>query len=174
MIFCKSERAAQRTLEHIKPFIERKLFLKLNEKKTKVSYIAHPDLKFLGFGFWASKNGYKCCPHRKSKLKCKQRLRELTSRSRGQSLDTFRQKLKEFICGWVNYFKYSSMSTFIKQTDEWLRRRIRQLYWKQWKKTGTKYAALVKLGVGPSQAWQWQAHENRTGARPTAGYYTKR
>ena len=155
MIFCRSKRAAERTLENIKPYIERKLFLKLNEQKTKICYIIDPELKFLGFGFWRAKTGVKVCPHQKSKVKCKERLRELTSRNRGQSLNDFRQKLKAFVVGWVNYFRNSSMKNFVDQTDEWLRRRIRQIYWKQWKKTKTKYGALRRLGISHEKAYQW-------------------
>jgi group II intron reverse transcriptase/maturase len=161
IIFCRSKKAAYHTLEHIRPFIEEKLFLKLNEEKTKVRHIASPDVKFLGFGFWHQPNRkggtaiIDCRPHQKSQLKCKAKLKELTSRSRGQSLDEFRRKLREFVRGWVGYFRYSSMRGFVKSTDEWLRRRIRQIYWKQWKKVSMRYRALMKLGAPQGQAWQW-------------------
>ena len=66
MIFCKSRKAAERTLANIKPFIEKKLFLKLNEEKTKIRYIGSSDVKFLGFGFYAEKGGkIKDKPHQK-------------------------------------------------------------------------------------------------------------
>lgn len=98
MIFCKSRKAAERTLNHIKPFIEKKLFLQLNDQKTKIRHITSADVKFLGFGFWADRGGViKARPHKKSKDKCKARLKALTNRNRGQSLDTFRDKLTEFI-----------------------------------------------------------------------------
>ncbi len=149
MIFCKSRKAAERTLANIKPFIEKKLFLKLNEEKTKIRYIGSSDVKFLGFGFYAEKGGkIKDKPHQKSKDKCVKRLREITSRSRGQSLDAFRKQLSEFVRGWVNYFLRSDMAIFVRDTDKWLRRRIRQIYWKQWKKISTKYEALMRLGGG--------------------------
>lgn len=128
MIFCKSKRAAERTLENLRPYIEGKLFLKINEQKTKVSHIADFELKFLGFGFWRSKEGFRSRPHQKSMAKCKLKLKELTPRSRGQSLNDFRKKLREFICGWVNYFKKASMKKFVRNTDGWLRRLIRQTY----------------------------------------------
>ena len=153
MIFCKSRKAAERTREHLKPYVEGKLFL--NEQKTKICRITDPELKFLGFGFWISRGTVKARPHQKSKAKCKQRLRALTSRSRGQSLDTFRKELKAFVRGWVNYFRFSSMSNFVRDTDEWLRRRIRQIYWKQWKRVRTRFAALKKLGVPKGKAWEW-------------------
>ena len=155
MIFCKSRKSAERTLANIKPFIEKKLFLKLNEDKTKIRYIGSTDVKFLGFGFYVNKEGkIKARPHQKSKDKCVKRLKEITSRSRGQSLEAFRKQLSEFVRGWVNYFLKSDMTRFVQKTDEWLRRRIRQIYWKQWKKNRTKYKALKWLGVSPSVAWQ--------------------
>lgn len=156
MIFCKSRKSAERTLANIKPFIEKKLFLKLNEEKTKIRHIGSTDVKFLGFGFYETKEGeVKARPHQKSKDKCVKRLKEITTRSRGQSLETFRKQLSEFVRGWVNYFLRSDMTKFVRKTDEWLRRRIRQIYWKQWKKVGTKYSALKKLGLSPSKAWQY-------------------
>ena len=156
MILCGSCRAAERILKNLKPFIEGKLFLKLNEEKSKICYIADSRLKFLGFGFWIARDGrIKVRPHQKSKAKCKARLKEITKRSRGQSLDTFRENLARFVRGWVNYFRETSMQQFIKETDQWLRRRIRQLYWKQWKKTRTRYAGLVKLGIPKETAWMW-------------------
>lgn len=156
MILCKSRRAAERTLRNLKPFIEGKLFLKLNEEKSKICYIADPRLKFLGFGFWSARKGeIKARPHQKSKAKCIARLKELTQRNRGQSLDTYRQKLEQFVRGWVNYFKGTALEVFIRETDKWLRRRIRQIYWKQWKKTKTKKAGLIKLGASEETAKMW-------------------
>lgn len=161
MIFCRSKKAAYRTLERIKPFIEGKLFLKVNEEKTKVRYIADSDVKFLGFGFWQQydkKSGgtvIKDRPHQKSLAKCKDKLRELTARNRGQSLDGFRRKLKEFVRGWMGYFGRSSLGNFVRNTDQWLRRRIRQIYWKQWKKVSMRYRALRRLGMSDSKAWEW-------------------
>ncbi len=129
MIFCRSKRAAERALERLKPYIEGKLFLKLNEQKTKICRVTDSELKFLGFGFWRFRTEAKvrARPHQKSKAKCRLRLRAITSRSRGQSLDAFRRELRAFVRGWVNYFRISVMSRFVKETDKWLRRRIRQI-----------------------------------------------
>ena len=157
MILCRSKKSALRTLESIRHFIEERLLLKLNTEKSKVCRITDPNLKFLGFGFYRQTKDRRivCVPHQKSKRKCKQRLKLLTSRSNGQSLESFRQKLKQFVVGWCNYFGIGAMSSFVKETDEWLRRRIRQLYWKQWKKIGTKFKALLRLGVTKEKAWMW-------------------
>ena len=163
MILCRSKKSALRTLESIRHFIEERLLLKLNTEKSKVCRITDPNLKFLGFGFYRQTKDRRivCVPHQKSKRKCKQRLKLLTLRSNGQSLESFRQKLKQFVVGWCNYFGIGAMSSFVKETDEWLRRRIRQLYWKQWKKIGTKFKALLKLGVAKEKAWMWA--NSRTG-----------
>ena len=160
MIFCGSKKAAYHALEKIKPFIEGKLFLKINVDKTKVRSIGSPDVKFLGFGFWIQRKGngvsiVRDRPHKKSRDKCLGKLKELTSRSRGQSLDAFRRKLKAYIYGWIGYFGRSSMAKFALRTDEWLRRRIRQIYWKQWKRISTRYKALRILGIEEELAWQW-------------------
>lgn len=155
MIFCGSKKAARRTLAHLKPFIEQKLFLKLNEQKSKICYITKSELKFLGFGFYNNRGKIAARPHQKSREKCLNRLRDLTRRSRGQSLDVFKVKLSQFIRGWVAYFKPTSMKTFVKDTDEWLRRRIRQLYWKQWKRISKRFKELQNLGVPKDKAWQW-------------------
>ena len=66
-----------------------------------------------------------------------------------------RSQQKPFVRGWVNYFAASTMAKFVRRTDEWLRRRIRQIYWKQWKKVRTKFAALRKLGADDRVAWEW-------------------
>ena len=94
-------------------------------------------------------------PHKKFRDKCLSKLKELTSRSRGQGLDAFRRKLKAYIYGWIGYFGRSSMAKFALKTDEWLRRRIRKIYWKQWKRISTRYKALRILGIEEELAWQW-------------------
>ena len=155
MLLCGSKKAAIRTLAHLKPFIEQKLFLKLNEQKSKICYITNSELKFLGFGFYNKKGQVTATPHKKSKGKCLNKLRELTKRNKGQSLDAFKAKLSQYIRGWVAYFKPTSMKTFVRDTDAWLRRRIRQLYWKQWKRISMRFKMLQKLGVPRDIAWQW-------------------
>lgn len=153
MIFCASRKAAERTLANIKPFIEDKLFLKLNEEKTKICLITQlGEIKFLGFGFYLKEWQVRARPHNKSLKRCKAKLKELTCRSRGQSLQVFRQKLKEFAVGWVNYFRIGEMKSFLCTIDMWLRRRIRQIYWKQWKNPKTRKKALMKLGLSRDDA----------------------
>ena len=158
MIFCGSKAAAERTLESIRGYIEGKLFLKVNESKTKVCYITS-GLKYLGFCFYFKR--YKkqtiisIAPHAKTKAKLKLALRRLTGRSSGKAMDIIRRKLKTYANGWIAYFAKGEMSMFIKEIGGWLRRRIRQIYWKQWKRVRTRYKMLRYLKVSHSQAYQW-------------------
>ena len=145
MIFCKSRKAAQRTLENIIPFIEGKLFLKVNRKKTCVAHIS--KVKYLGYTFYRYKGKCRLRVHPKSVKKMKDKLREITSRNKPISNETRCVKLKQFITGWVNYFKLADMKSLLQSTDEWLRRRIRAIYWKQWKKVRTRYKMIQKFGI---------------------------
>jgi Retron-type reverse transcriptase len=144
ILFAKTKRSAQRMLEHILPFIEGKLRLKVNREKTVVAYIS--KIKFLGYGFYPSKDGIKLRVHTKSTSKMKAKIKELTARSRGIGYEQMKVKLKQFIAGWLNYFKLADMKNLLKVTDQWLRRRIRMYIWKQWKRVRTRYAMLRKLG----------------------------
>ena len=153
LIFCKSKRAAERTLMNITPFIENKLYLKVNREKTTVSYIR--GVKFLGYSFRIAKGGKAVlCVHPKSVAKMKAKIKVLTCRSNGWGNDYRKRKLKQFITGWVQYFKLAEMKTLLKDTDAWMRRRIRALIWKQWKKTKTKYRNLRKLGISHKDAYK--------------------
>ena len=145
MIFCKSKRSAERTMNNIVPYIERKLFLKVNQEKTEVTQIT--KTKFLGYGFYLYKGKCRLRVHPKSVAKMKDKLRKLTSRSNGWSNEFRAMKLAQFIRGWVNYFKLADMKSLLMRTDEWLRRKIRAIYWMQWKKTSTKYRMIEKYGT---------------------------
>ena len=151
MIFCKSRKSAERTLENIIPFIEGKLFLKVNRDKTCVANIS--KVKYLGYSFYRYRGKCKFRVHPKSIAKMKDKIRELTSRSNGWGNEYRALKLTQFIRGWVNYFGMADMKSLLLQTDEWLRHKIRAIYWKQWKKVKTKFKELKKLGVEEEKAW---------------------
>lgn len=162
LIFCKSKRAAERTLEKLIPYIEEKLFLKVNREKTEVAYVG--KVKFLGYAFYINKDrdaGMRV--HPKSVTKMKAKIRKITSRSNGMGYEQRKTKLKQFITGWVNYFKLADMKNLLKVTDQWLRRRIRMVIVKQWKRVRTRYAMLRKLGIA-----DWVARE---GASIRKGYW---
>lgn len=145
VIFCGSKASAEQTLEHIIPFIERKLFLKVNREKTVVAYAG--KIKFLGYGFYKSQKGFKLRVHKKSQAKMRVRIKELTSRRHVNDYEEWKQKLKQFITGWVNYYKLADMKKLLQGTDEWMRRRIRMVFWKKWKRVRTRYRNLRKLGI---------------------------
>ena len=151
MIFCKSRKSAERTLENILPYIEGKLFLKVNRTKTSVAHIS--KVKYLGYSFYRYKGKCRFRVHPKSVEKMKNKIRELTDRSNGWGNEYRALKLTQFIRGWVNYFGKADMKSLLRSNDEWLRHRIRAIYWKQWKKVKTKLKELKKLGVEEEKAW---------------------
>ena len=151
MIFCKSRKSAERTLENIVPYIEGKLFLKVNRTKTSVAHIS--KVKYLGYSFYRYKGKCRFRVHPKSVEKMKNKIRELTDRSNGWGNEYRALKLTQFIRGWVNYFGKADMKSLLRSNDEWLRHRIRAIYWKQWKKVKTKFRELKKLGVEEEKAW---------------------
>lgn len=154
VILCKSKRSAQRTLKSVTRFIEGRMKLKVNETKTTVSHITR-GVKFLGHGFYKTKDGYFPTVHPKSKERLKNALREILSRNRKQSIPVVKEMLNKKLRGWCEYFKFAKYEMWSKATDERIRRRIRQLLWKTWKLVRTKYAALRKLGCTHERAVQW-------------------
>ena len=153
MIFCKSRRSAQRVLNNILPFIENKLFLKVNKEKTVVDYVG--KVKFLGFSFYRTKGKMRVRIHPKSVVKMRCKVKELTSRSNGMGNELRATKLRRYIMGWVNYFKIADIKTLLLGTDEWMRRRIRMIYWKQWKRVRTRLKMLKSLGIQEQKAWEY-------------------
>lgn len=153
VILCKSKRSADRTLTSIIPYIEEKLFLKVNREKTVVAYIS--KIKFLGYSFYENGKGGRLRIHPKSVSKMKDRIKELTSRSNGWGDTSRKEKLKQYITGWVNYFKLADMKSLLLQVDEWYRRRLRMVIWKQWKRIRTRLRNLIKLGIAKYKAWEY-------------------
>lgn len=152
VILCKSKRSAERTLTKIIPYIEERLFLKVNKEKTSVAYIR--DIKFLGYSFYENKGG-RLRVHPKAIAKMKARIKELTSRSNGMGDVERKEKLKQYITGWVNYFKLADMKALLPRVDEWYRRRIRMVIWKRWKRIRTRGQNLIKLGIAKYKAWEY-------------------
>jgi len=150
IILCKSKASEKQTLEHIVPFIEKKLYLKVNQEKTVVVHAT--KIKFLGYGFYKNQKRYQFCVHKKSVNKLKDRIRKLTDRRNVYSYEARKAELREFIVGWVNYFKLANMKNQLKEIDEWMRRRIRMDIWKMWKKPKTRYTNLKKLGLNHGEA----------------------
>lgn len=154
MMFAKTKRSAQRIMENIVIFIEGKLMLKVNREKTKVDYITR--VKFLGYGFYNAKGKLiKLRVHPKSVGKMKARIKQITARNNPNSYDLFKVKLRQYVYGWVNYFKLADMNGLLKEIDKWLRRRIRMFIWKRWKKVKTRYKMLRKLGLDHNTAYKF-------------------
>jgi len=153
VILCKSKRSADRTLANIVPFIENKLFLRVNREKTATAYIS--KIKFLGYSFYVYKGEGRLRVHPKSIVKMKERIRTLTSRSNGWGYARRKEALRQFITGWVNYFKLADMHKLLLGVDEWYRRRLRMVIWKQWKRVRTRWRNLIKLGINKYKAWEW-------------------
>jgi RNA-directed DNA polymerase len=153
LIFCKSRRSAERTLKNILPFIEKKLFLQVNREKTVVDEAR--KVKFLGFSFYEKKGETRVRIHPKSVAKMKAKVKELTPRSNGMGNEERAEKLRRYIMGWINYFKIADMKSLLQSTDEWMRRRIRMVYWKQWKRVKTKFEKLQSLGIQKQKAWEY-------------------
>ena len=152
-IYVKSEKAANRVMKNITKYIEQTLKLKVNTEKSKVE---RPwSCKFLGYSFYRSKDGIKFRVHEKSAKKLKDKLRKLTGRSKIGNIKTTYEKIKQLVVGWINYFKLADMKGLMRNIDEWLRRRIRMCYWKQWKKISTKFNNLKKLSIPKEKAWEF-------------------
>lgn len=153
LIFCKSRKSAQRTLTNILPFIEKKLFLKVNREKTVVDEAT--KVKFLGFSFYRHRGEARVRIHPKSVARMKTRIKELTTRSKGEGNEARAERLRRYIRGWINYFKIADMKYLLQSTDKWMRRRIRMIYWKQWKRVKTRFANLKLLGTNDQKAWEY-------------------
>ena len=140
-----SEAAAKRVMYSVSRFIEKRLGLKVNMTKTKI--VRPSKLKYLGFGFWKSAEGWKSRPHQDSVQNFKRKLKKLTSRKWSIDLDSRIEKLNWLIRGWINYFALTNMKSTMLSIDERLRTRVRVIIWKQWKKKSKRLWGLLKLGV---------------------------
>ncbi|MFZ2959800.1 MAG: group II intron reverse transcriptase/maturase [Candidatus Ozemobacteraceae bacterium] len=146
LIFVKSSRAGERVSQSIRRFLERKLKLTVNEKKSRVG--PTDETEFLGFAF----NKTRILWSGKAFQEFKRRVRKLTGRSWGVSMDFRMKKIKEYLQGWMNYFGISEFYRPIPEIDHWLRRRIRMCYWKKWKWCKTRIRNLLALGTFKKQA----------------------
>ena len=153
MIFCKSKKAAKRRLEKILPFIEGKLFLKVNREKTKVAHVNY--VKYLGYSFYIYRGEGRLRIHPKSVGKFKDKVREVTGRSNGMGIEERKSRLNSLVRGWMNYFKLADAKNLLVRLDEWIRRRIRMVTWKRWKKIKTRFENLKRAGIDREQAWMW-------------------
>ena len=151
-VYVKTKKSAERVMKSITKFIENDLKLKVNAEKSKVD---RPwKLKYLGYTFYPRKGEIGMRVHPISIKKLKGKLKNLTGRSNAMSMEIRAMKLRQLIVGWVSYFKLADMKSILRELDEWLRRRLRLCYWKQWKKIKTKHDNLKKLGATNLKAWE--------------------
>ena len=152
-IYVKSKRAGERVMKSITNIIENELKLKVNRNKSNVDLVSRR--KFLGFSFYFAEGGAKIRIHEKSIIRFKDKIREITNRNKGISMDYRLIKLNDMIIGWVNYFKIANASRKLMELDKWIRRRLRACMWKQWKKVRTRYRNLIKFGIPKPKAYQY-------------------
>ena len=145
VITVRSSAAANRVMNTITRWIEKKLGLKVNATKTKVT--TPNKLKYLGFGFWKDKEEWKARPHQDSVKRFQRALKQLTKRNQSVKMTERIQRLNWVIRGWINYFRIGSMKTVLTKIDGWLRTRMRIIIWKQWKVGAKRMWGLRKLGV---------------------------
>ena len=155
IILVGSSKAADRVMESISKFIEKKLGLKVNMTKSKVS---QPNgIKYLGFGFYYDKQSslWKAKPHSKSIATLKSKLKWLTNRSWSVSWEYRILKIRQLIVGWINYYRIGNFATLCRKLDKQIRFRIRMYLWKKWKTIRNREKQLRKLGALPWQAKTW-------------------
>jgi len=150
-IYVRSERAGQRVMQSMERFISRKLTLRVNAAK---SAVARPwERKFLGFTFTAHRQ-----PKRrvapKALSRFRQRVRQLTRRTRGISVETMVEQLATYLRGWRSYFGFCQTPSVLRNLDSWIHRRLRCFVWKQWKRGRRRFAELRRMGVGKNLAAQ--------------------
>ncbi len=148
-IYVRSRRAGERVMASITRFITTKLKLKVNQQK---SAVARPwERKFLGFSFtWDWEPRRRVAP--KAVLRFKERVRELTRRTRGVSTERMAEELARYLRGWLGYFGKCETPFVLEELERWFRRRLRSAIWKQWKRGSVRFAELRKRGVGKDLA----------------------
>jgi group II intron reverse transcriptase/maturase len=158
-IYVRTQRAGERVMESVKTFLEKKLKLKVNPKKSKVDRASR--VKFLGFSFFKRKGEVLIRVASRSRERFCGKLRRLTKRTRSGKLEEVIQEINRYTMGWIGYYRLANTPSVYEDLDGWIRRRLRQMIWKRWKRGPTRYKELTKLGV-PG----WRAQEGAGGRSP--------
>jgi RNA-directed DNA polymerase len=148
-VYVRSRRAGERVMASLRRFITTKLKLKVNEQK---SAVARPwERKFLGLSFTANRE-----PKRrlapKTVIRFKEKVREVTRRTRGVNVEKMAEELSRYLRGWIGYFGQCQTPSVLQGLEEWIRRRLRSVIWKQWKRGSVRFAELRKRGVNKDLA----------------------
>jgi RNA-directed DNA polymerase len=154
-IYVRTPRAGERVLASVRRFVEQKLKLKVNESKSMVDRAA--KRKILGFRLFRRRGEVLIGVAPKAVQRCCARLRELTRRTRSGRLEDILNEINTHVRGWTGYFCLADTPSIFQEMDEWLRRRLRQLVWKRWKRARTRQRNLVALGLRPSVAYEASA-----------------
>ncbi len=149
-IYVKTPRAGERVLEGVKQYLEKKLKLKVNPKKSKVERATRA--KILGFSFFKRKGEVFIRIANRTKERFMEKIRQLTRRTRSGKLEDILSEVNRYIRGWIAYFRLAATPSVYQELDEWIRRKLRQLLWKRWKRGRTRYRELMKLGVPAERA----------------------
>jgi RNA-directed DNA polymerase len=144
-IYVRSMRAGERVMNSVKQFIEKKLKLKVNERKSAVARAA--QRKFLGYSFLKRKGVFLRRVATRSLERLKDKIRALTRRTTGEPLSRLIERVNRLVQGWMSYYRLADTPSVFQELDEWLRHRLRQLLWKRWKRPKTRYRELVSRGV---------------------------
>jgi len=148
-IYVKSKRAGHRVMKSITRFLEKKLKLKVNPLKSAVDRVS--KRKFLGFSFTIGKQAKRrIAPQAIEQFKAK--VRYLTQRATGKSLDDTMNELTKYLKGWLAYFGFCETPSVLRKLDNWLRRRLRSKLWKQWKTPKNRFKELYRRGVSEVEA----------------------
>ena len=146
LVMVKSAKAAERVMASLTRFVEGRLKLVVNRAKSKAAPLK--TCTFLGFqigprgrAVWSAK----------AHARFKQRVREITRRNRGQRVQAVIDELRRYVTGWLNYFGISHTYTQVVELAEWVRRRVRLYYWKQWKQPRTRRRHLLSMGISPNE-----------------------
>ena len=150
-IYVRSQRAGERVMDGIEKFLAKRLKLRVNKAK---SAVARPSVrKFLGFSYTGGREPRRrVAPQALTRFKA--RVRELTRRTRGRSLAQIVKELSVYLIGWRGYFGFCQTPSVLRALDQWTRRRLRAIAWKQWKRGHTRFAELRRCGVGRDLAAQ--------------------
>jgi RNA-directed DNA polymerase len=154
-IYVKTQRAGERVMESVKAFLEKKLKLKVNPKKSKVDRATR--VKILGFSFFKRNGEVLIRIAKRSKERFEEKLRRLTKRTRSGKPEDIIQEINQYTMGWIGYYWQANTPSVLEGLDSWIRRRLRQMIWKRWKRGTTRYRELVKLGVSRERAGQGAA-----------------
>ena len=170
-VYVASERAGQRVMESITQYVERRLKLKVSRQKSAVDLAKKRRL--LGFRFFGREHEIKVRIDPSARKRAKDRLRQLTSRKWGVSMERRIEEINRYTVGWTNYYALADTPSVFEGLDEWLRRRLRQVRWKEWKRPKTKRRRLIALGIRAREAPSGPTRARATGASQAPQSYPR-